>query len=87
MAPSSPPPPVLFTWSRGHLFDMLATLAIYETCLSSSNPLVARVASVVEKPKSKWRPLPLTTVELQKTASTKLRMTSDRIMVRRRLGA
>lgn len=78
---------VTFTWSRGHLFDMLATLFIYESCLllASATPhqvpiLSARVTSVTENPKSKWRPLPLTTVELQKAASTRLRMTSDRVM-------
>jgi DNA topoisomerase-3 len=67
----------VFNWSRNHLFDRAVTLELYQLCLE--DPL-ATVTSVVTKPKEKWRPLPLTTVELQKMASIKLRMNSDRVM-------
>jgi len=42
---------VKFSWKRGHLFDRLCCLCLYEMCLEKG---MARVASVVTKPKSKW---------------------------------
>src|SRR5271170_6069888 len=42
---------VKFTWKRGHLFDRLCCLCLYEMCLDKG---VARVASVITKPRSKW---------------------------------
>ena len=42
---------VKFNWKRGHLFDRLCCLCLYEMCLEKG---MARVASVVTKPKSKW---------------------------------
>ncbi|KAJ3093186.1 DNA topoisomerase 3-alpha [Quaeritorhiza haematococci] len=64
-------------WSRGHLYDRHFCLVLYEGCYREPLATVTRVDS---KPKSKWRPLPLTTVELQKLGSTKLRISSDQIM-------
>ncbi|KND04904.1 uncharacterized protein SPPG_08857 [Spizellomyces punctatus DAOM BR117] len=66
-----------FDWGRTHLFDQHFTLVLYEKCMD--NP-TATVASVNTKPKSKWAPLPLTTVEFQKAGSRILRISSDRIM-------
>ncbi|EJU05529.1 prokaryotic type I DNA topoisomerase [Dacryopinax primogenitus] len=66
-----------FTWRRGHLFDFPATLALYELCVESPE---ATIAQVTKKPTKKWRPLPLTTVELQKSASRLLRLTPKRIL-------
>ncbi|KAK4887923.1 hypothetical protein LTR28_003168, partial [Elasticomyces elasticus] len=68
---------VNFTWSRGHLFDRLAAFIIFERCLAAR---LARVTKVETKPTSKWKPLPLTTVELQKCGSRFLRMDSQRVM-------
>ncbi|KAK4994172.1 DNA topoisomerase [Elasticomyces elasticus] len=68
---------VNFTWSRGHLFDRLAVFIIFERCLAAG---LARVTKVETKPTSKWKPLPLTTVELQKCGSRFLRMDSQRVM-------
>jgi len=68
---------VKFNWKRGHLFDRLCCLCLYEMCLDKG---MARVASVVTKPRTKWRPLPLTTVELQKQGAKYLRMSSANIM-------
>jgi DNA topoisomerase III len=68
---------VKFNWKRNHLFDRLCCLCLYEMCLDKG---LARVASVATKPKSKWKPLPLTTVELQKQGARFLGMSAARIM-------
>ncbi|KAH9255033.1 hypothetical protein BASA81_006978 [Batrachochytrium salamandrivorans] len=66
-----------FCWSRNHLFDQHIVLVLYEMCMD--NP-VCTITKVEAKPKSKWAPLPLTTVELQKIGSRFLRMSSDKVM-------
>ncbi|KAF9158345.1 DNA topoisomerase [Actinomortierella ambigua] len=66
-----------FQWKRNHLFSPLVCLVIYESCLENTT---ARVTNVTSKSTSKWRPLPLTTVELQKNGSKYLSMSSDRVM-------
>lgn len=68
---------VNFTWARNHLFDRMAVVILYERCLIAK---LARVTKVQTKPTSKWKPLPLTTVELQKCGSRFLRMDSHRVM-------
>ncbi|KAI9715325.1 MAG: DNA topoisomerase [Chrysothrix sp. TS-e1954] len=68
---------VAFNWSRGHLFDRMVVTLLFERCINSG---AARVSSLEKKPTSKWRPLPLTTVELQKMGSRFLRMDSQRVM-------
>ncbi|KAF9105858.1 DNA topoisomerase [Mortierella sp. AM989] len=68
-----------FIWQRGHLFDQLACLIIYESCLETDGPN-AIVANVNSRPTVKYRPLPLTTVELQKNGSKYLSIPSDEIM-------
>ncbi len=69
--------PVSFTWAKGHLFDRMAVLILYERCLLAKK---AKVVKTTERPTSKWKPLPLTTVELQKNASRFLRMNSQQAM-------
>ncbi|SCU89392.1 LAME_0E03268g1_1 [Lachancea meyersii CBS 8951] len=64
-----------FQWERGHLFDRLAVAVIYETCIESSRNM-AKVAYVKSKPTSKYRPYPLTTVELQKNCSRYFKMSA-----------
>lgn len=69
--------PIHFTWQRTRLYDRLATLVLYESCLE------ARMATVIQlqgRPKNKWRPVPLATVELQKRASRFLRIGSETLM-------
>ncbi|EGP87686.1 DNA topoisomerase 3 [Zymoseptoria tritici IPO323] len=68
---------VNFHWSRGHLFDRMVVTILFERCLTART---ARVTKVTKKPTSKWKPLPLTTVELQKCGSRFLRMNSQRVM-------
>lgn len=68
---------VTFHWDRNHLFDRMAVVILFERCLAAK---YAKVTKVQTKPASKWKPLPLTTVELQKMGSKYLRMDSQRIM-------
>jgi DNA topoisomerase-3 len=68
---------VNFHWRRVHLFDRAAVTIIFESCLDAK---CAQVTKVQKKPTSKWRPLPLTTVELQKQGSRFLHMTSQEVM-------
>lgn len=68
---------VAFNWKRVHLFDRAATTIIFEQCLDAKR---ATVTKVLKKPTSKWRPLPLTTVELQMQGSRFLRMSGQEIM-------
>lgn len=68
---------VNFNWSRVHLFDRPATTIIFEQCLDAKQ---AKITKVQKKPTSKWRPLPLTTVELQMQGSRFLRMSGQEIM-------
>ncbi|XP_030764441.1 DNA topoisomerase 3-alpha [Sitophilus oryzae] len=66
-----------FLWKRNRLFDKNACGAILDHC--KETPL-ATVESVDSKPKSKWRPLPLDTVEMEKTISKKLKINAKDTM-------
>lgn len=68
---------VSFIWGRKRLFDFLAVLVLYEICLEAKT---AKVINVTRKEKSKWRPVPLSTIAFQKLASKKLRIDSDKAM-------
>lgn len=68
---------VNFNWRRVHLFDRAAVTILFEACLDAK---YAKTTKVEKKPTSKWRPLPLTTVELQMQGSRFLRMSSHQIM-------
>lgn len=79
-APDDPPDQirkVVFNWDRGHLFDKLAVEILRDLCRAS--PL-ATVDNVNSKQTKKWKPYPLTTVELQKSGSRLLRLTPKRIL-------
>lgn len=54
---------VNFSWARHRLFDRASVIILYERCLMAKK---AKVTKVQEKPTKKLKPLPLTTVELQK---------------------
>ena len=66
--------PIVFTWKRQRLYDRLMTLALYESCLDDGMAVVTQLSG---RSKSKWRPVPLATVELQKRASKYLRIGSE----------
>ena len=68
---------VNFSWARNHLFDRMTVVILFERCLVAKT---ARITKVQTKPTSKWKPLPLTTVELQKCGSRYLGMDSQRVM-------
>jgi DNA topoisomerase-3 len=68
---------VVFHWKRNRLFDRAVVIILFERCIAAKT---AKVTKVQEKPASKWRPLPLTTVELQKNASRFLRMNGQQAM-------
>lgn len=66
-----------FSWKRHYLYDRVMTLALYEACLEAQ---VAVVTQLQGRPKNKWRPVPLATVELQIRASSYLRIGSETLM-------
>lgn len=68
---------VKFNWRRGHLFNRMAVIIIFERCILAET---ANVIKMAKKSTKKWKPLPLTTVELQKNGSRFLRMTSQQVM-------
>ena len=68
---------VVFSWSRHRLFDRAAVIVLFERCLKSR---LAKVTKLQKRPKNKFKPLPLTTVELQKLGSLFLQMDSARVM-------
>lgn len=68
---------VEFSWKRNRLFNHTACLVLYQICMEDP---MATVTSVASKPKSKWRPLPLETVELEKLASRKLKISAKETM-------
>ncbi|KAK0623541.1 DNA topoisomerase [Immersiella caudata] len=65
---------VTFNWIRHRLFDRMAVTILFERCILAR---YAKVTKVQEKPTKKWKPLPLTTVEMQKMATRFLRMTGQ----------
>ncbi|KAG9343025.1 hypothetical protein JZ751_015243 [Albula glossodonta] len=68
---------VEFSWKRHRLFNHTACLVLYQICMEDP---IATVVGVSSKPKSKWRPLPLDTVELEKLASRKLKISAKETM-------
>lgn len=68
---------VEFTWKRVRLFEKGPCEILLTICLE--NP-TATVINVQTKPKTKWRPLPLDTVEMEKSASRKLRISAKETM-------
>ena len=68
---------VNFKWTRNHLFDRMIVVILFEKCIDART---AKVTKVQKKQTSKWKPLPLTTVELQKCGSRFLRMDAARTL-------
>ncbi len=69
--------PLNLLWNRNRVFCQQTVTAIH--ALISAEPL-ARVTQWTEQPKSKWRPLPMNTLEMTKLASTQLRIPSHQCM-------
>ncbi|EGC33055.1 hypothetical protein DICPUDRAFT_37309 [Dictyostelium purpureum] len=70
------PSEVVFSWKRKRLFDYSTAYILYEKCLDNPQAVVVDINTN----DSKYRPLPLTTIELQKQASKKLRISSSDTM-------
>lgn len=68
---------VAFRWSRTHLMDQQAVRTIFRRCTASPEATVVKVTSKVTR---KFKPSPLTTVELQKSGGRLLRMTPKRVL-------
>ena len=68
---------VRFSWRRNRLFDRASVVLFFERCIAAR---LAKVSKMQRRLTSKWRPLPLTTVELQKLGSMYLRMDSQKVM-------
>ncbi|KAK1129739.1 hypothetical protein K0M31_019453 [Melipona bicolor] len=68
---------VEFRWARGRLFEKLPCEVFLDICLKQPK---ATVLKVLSKPKNKWRPLPLDTVELGKQGSRKLHLSAKETM-------
>lgn len=50
---------VTFSWKRVRLFEELACLVLFDKVQEHNGAIVEKV---VNKPKSKWRPVPLDTI-------------------------
>ncbi|MCP9257464.1 DNA topoisomerase [Dirofilaria immitis] len=69
---------VEFVWDRQRLFDRDIVEVLLDDCEEAGE---AQVLSVIRKPKSKWRPVALDTVELEKLAVRKLKFSAKETMV------
>ncbi|XP_017033829.1 DNA topoisomerase 3-alpha [Drosophila kikkawai] len=70
---------VEFNWARNRLFDKESCENYLLLCLSEPAPR-ALVESVTVKPKHKWRPTPMDTVEMEKLGSRKLKLSAKETM-------
>lgn len=68
---------VPFAWSRTHFFDRLFVMVLYQKCLAHKT---CTVHKLVLKPTHNRKPLPLTTVELQKDCSRFFKMSAKRAL-------
>ena len=68
---------VKFKWARDRIYDFTAAALMYQRCCEDGK---VKIQKVVRKSKSKWRPVPLATVELQKLAARHLRFGSEKTM-------
>ncbi|KAF8356784.1 hypothetical protein PRIPAC_91779 [Pristionchus pacificus] len=66
-----------FAWDRVRMFDHEMVDVLYDECRDEG---VAIIEEVTKKPKSKWRPAALDTVELEKLGVRKLRMSAKEVM-------
>uniref|UniRef100_A0A1I8AWP4 DNA topoisomerase n=1 Tax=Meloidogyne hapla TaxID=6305 RepID=A0A1I8AWP4_MELHA len=72
----------VFSWERDglsvHIFDESIVQALKSTCNSSDKPAI--VKEIVQKPKSKFRPQPLDTIQLERLGSRFLRVSAKQIL-------
>ncbi|XP_059616595.1 DNA topoisomerase 3-alpha [Phlebotomus argentipes] len=70
---------VHFNWARNRLFDKKCCEALFNL-VKREPPLLATVLSVTQKPKTKLRPQPMDTIELEKLGSRKLKISAKQTM-------
>eukprot|EP01060_Flectonema_neradi_P014430 TRINITY_DN2110_c2_g1_i7.p1 TRINITY_DN2110_c2_g1~~TRINITY_DN2110_c2_g1_i7.p1 ORF type:complete len:926 (+),score=94.01 TRINITY_DN2110_c2_g1_i7:248-3025(+) len=68
---------VKFKWARDRIYDLTSAALMYQRCCEDGQ---LKIKKVTRKSKSKWRPVPLATVELQKLAARHLRFGSEKTM-------
>ncbi|CAD8174816.1 unnamed protein product [Paramecium octaurelia] len=66
----------IYNWDRTHLFDELIVALLFERCYQES----ATVINVQQKDVQKWKPYPLCTIEFEKLASKKLKISAHKAM-------
>ncbi|KAG5362777.1 DNA topoisomerase 3 [Yarrowia sp. B02] len=66
------------TSKRGHIFDRASAVALYARVCESG--VLPKVTNMTSRPTSKYRPLPLTTVELLKLGSKSLKLPSKTVL-------
>lgn len=64
-----------FNWTRGNIFDRLYPTLVYSDLLNRY-PQGGKILMSQPRPTSKWKPLPLTTVTLQKDCSIYFKMSA-----------
>ena len=69
--------PIIFNWERNHLFDMYISFILYEKVLQAKT---AKVVSIKNSDRVRYRPIPLNTVEMQKLISRFLHISSNDTM-------
>ncbi|CAG9463966.1 unnamed protein product [Pedinophyceae sp. YPF-701] len=67
----------VFEWQRGRLYDKGVAAVLMEACVAEGT---ARVISVDGRERQHWPPFPLSTLELQKRATSALRMPGAEVM-------
>lgn len=68
---------VPFNWTRNHFFDRLFVVVLYQRCLKNTHGTISKLEL---KRTSNYKPLPLTTVELQKECSRIFKMSAKRAL-------
>ncbi|OMH83721.1 DNA topoisomerase 3 [Zancudomyces culisetae] len=70
-----------FVWKRGRIYDKISGTGIFLTLFKDENSYhEAVVTSNAQTPKTKYKPLGLTTVEMQKLAFKKIGMSTEQTM-------
>ena len=67
-----------FNWKRNYFFDKEIVKVLLEYIKEDENPI--KIKEIIKKETKKFKPFPLTTIELQKLSSIKLRISSDEVM-------
>ncbi|EPY50273.1 DNA topoisomerase III [Schizosaccharomyces cryophilus OY26] len=68
---------VNFSWKRNRVYDRLAAILFLENCLDAK---IAKVVKVNKKPAKRYKPIPLSTVELTKMGPKYLRLSSKKTL-------